>query len=161
MNSLGIDLKAGQKVILKKGILKPEYDSQDWRTVELVDNDSFGMSSYTTGTSILIRFRDGTETTWNAMQIESLVKPKWYVSKSAYSDQGLVVDESTGENIAVSYKKENAPILAAAPQAIDLLAETLDLLNNMASNDPHRLTKEAAIQDKIARFLDEVANSGN
>jgi len=38
----------------------------------------------------------------------------WYESNTG-NHQGLIVCEKTGENIAVSYDKKNAPILAAAP----------------------------------------------
>lgn len=84
-------------------------------------------------------------------------KKYWYAT-SASSDQGLIIDEETGKNVAVSYDKKDAPLLAAGKEAVELLAETLDLLNNMPSNDPQRLSKQAAMQDKIAEFLDRVNN---
>jgi hypothetical protein len=42
----------------------------------------------------------------------------WYVANTG-NHQGLVIDQDTGRNIAVAYDKEDAPLLAAAP---DLLA---------------------------------------
>ena len=51
---------------------------------------------------------------------------KWYESKSC-NDQGLVIDEETGENIAVSYKKENAALIAAAPEMRHILKHIITL----------------------------------
>jgi hypothetical protein len=36
----------------------------------------------------------------------------WYEAKNCNDSQGLVISEATGENIAVSYKKENAQLIA-------------------------------------------------
>lgn len=44
----------------------------------------------------------------------------WYESKTG-SHQGLIIAEETGENIAVSYKKENAALIAAAPELLAAL----------------------------------------
>jgi hypothetical protein len=53
----------------------------------------------------------------------------WYATKTSnIHDQGLVVDEDTGENIAVSYKMENAPVLAAAPDLFESLNELVELI---------------------------------
>ena len=41
----------------------------------------------------------------------------WYSSKTD-SHQGLVIDEDTGENIAVTFKKENAQLVASAPKLL-------------------------------------------
>jgi len=43
----------------------------------------------------------------------------WYKAHNCNNSQGLIIDEDTGENIAISYKVENAGLIAAAP---DLLA---------------------------------------
>ena len=48
----------------------------------------------------------------------------WYAKNSGGSDihgQGLIIDEKTGENIAIVYKKENAPLLSAAPDMAEVL----------------------------------------
>lgn len=75
----------------------------------------------------------------------------WYVA-STMNDQGLVVDENTGENIAITYKAENATLVASAPEAIRLLAETLDMLNNMTSKE-FSLGGDKPIRRKIESFL--------
>jgi hypothetical protein len=77
---------------------------------------------------------------------------KWYTANNSNDEQGLVIDESTGENIAVSYKAENASIIASAPEAISLLTETLDMLNNMTSSD-FSIGKDKPIRKKIEQFL--------
>lgn len=41
----------------------------------------------------------------------------WYKSNTG-NHQGLVVDQDTGESIAVTYKKENAGLVAAAPELL-------------------------------------------
>jgi hypothetical protein len=41
----------------------------------------------------------------------------WY-AKNTSSDQGLIIDEATGRNVAVAYDKADAPLLAAAPEML-------------------------------------------
>ncbi len=48
----------------------------------------------------------------------------WY-SGNTSGEQGLVICEATGKNIAVCYSKEDAPLVSAAP---DLLKALKDLL---------------------------------
>ena len=56
----------------------------------------------------------------------------WYAGNMGNDTQGLVCDENTGENIAVTYKAENAALVAAAP---DLLA-ALEFLVAAADTEP-------------------------
>lgn len=44
----------------------------------------------------------------------------WYVASTG-NHQGLVASESTGDNIAIAYDKQDAPLLAAAPDLLDAL----------------------------------------
>ena len=46
---------------------------------------------------------------------------KWYEAKMTNDHQGLVIDEETGENVAVSYKKENARLIASGPDMLEAL----------------------------------------
>ena len=46
----------------------------------------------------------------------------WHVA-SMGNHQGLIVDETTGENIAVAYDKANAPLIATAPELLALARE--------------------------------------
>lgn len=50
----------------------------------------------------------------------------WHAAKSA-NRQGLVVSESTGANIAVTYDKRDAAIVAAAPDLLDALQMLLKM----------------------------------
>ena len=43
---------------------------------------------------------------------------KWYTANAG--DQGLIIDEETGRNVAVSYDKKDAELIASSP---DLLEE--------------------------------------
>lgn len=51
---------------------------------------------------------------------ESTAKPRWYVGRTG-NCQGLVIEEGTGKNVAVAYAKEDAPLLAAAPEMLEAL----------------------------------------
>ena len=46
----------------------------------------------------------------------------WYVGKTG-NHQGLVIEEGTGRNVAVAYDKQDAPLLAAAPELLEALKE--------------------------------------
>jgi hypothetical protein len=51
---------------------------------------------------------------------------KWYVGSFTNAhDQGLVVDEHTGENIAVTYKKEYARLISQSPDMYEALKELI------------------------------------
>jgi hypothetical protein len=82
---------------------------------------------------------------------------KWYVANNSNDTQGLVISEETGENIAVTYKTENAPLIVNSHNALELLSETLDTLNNMTSNE-FSTGGDKSIRDKLSRFLDEINN---
>jgi hypothetical protein len=50
----------------------------------------------------------------------------WYTGRIYQDDahtQGLIIDEKTGENIAVTYDAKNAPIIAAAPEMLIVLQD--------------------------------------
>ena len=47
----------------------------------------------------------------------------WYATNAAGDAQGLVIAETTGANIAVTYRPEDAALVAAAP---DMLAALRD-----------------------------------
>jgi hypothetical protein len=82
---------------------------------------------------------------------------KWYVANNSNDTQGLVISEETGENIAVTYKAENAPLIANSHNAIELLVDVLDMLNNITTEDFSH-GKDFPVRDKISRFLDEINN---
>ncbi len=50
------------------------------------------------------------------------MKKKWHETKMGNDHQGLIIDEN-GKNIAVSYDKADARLIAAAPEMLDLCRE--------------------------------------
>jgi len=58
---------------------------------------------------------------------------KWYVAKTG-NHQRLIVDENTGESIAVVYEKENADVVAAAPDLLEAAECALSVLNMSIAN---------------------------
>jgi len=54
---------------------------------------------------------------------------KWYTGNTG-NHQGLIIDEETGENIAVAYKKENADLIAAAPELLKACKLAKDFIGN-------------------------------
>lgn len=59
----------------------------------------------------------------------------WY-SKSKEPGQGLIIHEETGKNIAVSYDKANAPLLAAAPELFVALKDVEECLFELYKENP-------------------------
>jgi hypothetical protein len=76
----------------------------------------------------------------------------WYANRNSNDTQGLIVNGDTGENIAVSYKAEHASLIASAPEAIDLLKETLNTLDNMTIEE-FALGRDKFIKRKIEALL--------
>lgn len=62
----------------------------------------------------------------------------WYATNAGNDYQGLVIDEATGANIAVSYDKTHATLIAAAPEMLEALKLALIL-------HPHNVTFQQAI----------------
>jgi hypothetical protein len=50
----------------------------------------------------------------------------WYTKSKADDRQGLIIDEKTGANIAVSYDAAHAPLIAAAPDLLQSCEELSD-----------------------------------
>jgi hypothetical protein len=59
----------------------------------------------------------------------------WYVASTG-NHQGLVIEETTGANIAVTYDKENAPLVAAAPRLLNALERMLDMFERHIAGEP-------------------------
>ena len=60
---------------------------------------------------------------------------KWYEAKMGNGHQGLIVDEATGETIAVTYRKENAAFIVKACNLHDELVDTLHYLETILSEE--------------------------
>ena len=56
----------------------------------------------------------------------------WYAANMGNDYQGLVIDEKTGANIAVTYDKRHAPFVAAAPAMYEALQDAYGKLCYLA-----------------------------
>lgn len=59
------------------------------------------------------------------------MEKKWYstiTNKDSAHEQGLIIEEETGNAIAVSYKPENAKLIAAAPELLKFAEDVLRYL---------------------------------
>ena len=57
----------------------------------------------------------------NAKHMDTEATPIWYRANMGNGHQGLVIDENTGRNVAVTYAKEDAAIVSAAPDMLEAL----------------------------------------
>jgi hypothetical protein len=55
----------------------------------------------------------------------------WYVARMGNDHQGLVIAEGSGANVAVTYDKADAPLVALAPEMLDSLSELAEVLDTM------------------------------
>jgi hypothetical protein len=69
------------------------------------------------------------------------MKRVWYTHSKKTNLQGLVIDETTGKNIAVTYEVEDAPLVAAAPELLEALKGALADLVALQSGMP-RISRE-------------------
>ena len=61
---------------------------------------------------------------------------KWYESKTG-NHQGLIIDEITGDNIAVSYDKKHAAMIAAAPDLLKASKMATRWIGKMIADNGH------------------------
>jgi hypothetical protein len=82
----------------------------------------------------------------------SVMKKSWYVAETG-NHQGLIIDEVTGKSIAVAYDKQNAPLLAAAPDLLDALQAAYEEMHYMAEggNSIPRRKATDLIEDTIRK----------
>jgi len=78
---------------------------------------------------------------------------RWYEAKMG-DQQGLIISEVTGENIAVTYKKENAAFIVKACNLHDELVEALEYFVELIENDIDtkiiKLTSDGALAQATA-----------
>jgi hypothetical protein len=63
----------------------------------------------------------------------------WYstiTNKGSAHEQGLIIEEETGNAIAVSYKPENAKLIAAAPELREAVRIVYSRVMNTNINTP-------------------------
>ncbi len=58
----------------------------------------------------------------------------WY-SANTGNEQGLIIDEETGRNVAVTYDKKDAALIAAAPELLAALQFLLQEYNQHIPED--------------------------
>lgn len=81
---------------------------------------------------------------------ESNEPAAWYEA-SAGNDQGLIIEEGSGRNVAVTYDKADAPLIAAAPA---MLAALQSIARVMDMSDP----ESDNFADSAADCLDALLN---
>jgi len=69
--------------------------------------------------------------------------------------QGLIVDETTGENIAVAYDKANAPLIAAAPELLALAREFESYLDLKLIGFRREYPEDHCIVQTAVRYLEQ------
>jgi len=71
------------------------------------------------------------------------INKSWYSKPTGCGGQGLVIDEATGNNIAVAYDETNGSLIAAAPDMLATLraiaADCEDYLNDDLDMDAGEL----------------------
>lgn len=62
----------------------------------------------------------------------------WYATKPGNPYQGIVIDERTGANIAVTYDKEYADLIASAPDLLQMVRNLVDLASMRGRLDDYK-----------------------
>lgn len=68
-----------------------------------------------------------------------MIRPDWYTASTS-GDQGLVIEESTGRNVAVTYRASDAPLVAAAPAMLAALQAAWAMLPAIDPRSPNMAT---------------------
>lgn len=76
------------------------------------------------------------------MKSETQQSTRWYAAKMGNDHQGLVIEEGTGRNVAVTYDVKDAPLVALAPQMADMLAEAERTLRWAVQESRGKVRKE-------------------
>ena len=71
----------------------------------------------------------------------------WYAKTNEL--QGMVFDEKTGETIAVSYKPDNAQLIASAPKLLEMLKQLLEV------SDLHTFNHMNMKANRLIREIEE------
>lgn len=72
----------------------------------------------------------------------------WYAARGS-GGQGIVIEEGTGRNVAVTYEEKDAPLAAAAPDMAELLTKVLQSLDDEGSVDVTEISAVRALLAKI------------
>ena len=76
----------------------------------------------------------------------------WYVASTG-NHHGLVVEEATGRNVAVTYNKADTPLVSAAPELLEALHDCLTQEGACAivEGTAERLLRRLREIDRVAR----------
>ena len=88
----------------------------------------------------------------------------WYTKNKPHDAQGLVIEESTGRTVAVTYDPKDAPLVAAAPQLAEAATELLNAhmavlqanMNGTLSMQVEANKREVAARDALRAVLAEI-----
>lgn len=69
----------------------------------------------------------------------------WYGKNAGNDHQGLVIDETTGRNVAVAYDREDTALLSAAPDLLDALKSLTRVYEGATGQDVFTGRAKAAI----------------
>jgi hypothetical protein len=85
----------------------------------------------------------------------------WYstiTNKGSAHEQGLIIEEKTGNAIAVCYNPENAKLIAAAPELLEALQA---LINSPIDNADHHHRTLMDAERAISKATEYRANVAN
>lgn len=77
---------------------------------------------------------------------------KWYsktTNTGSPHEQGLVIDETTGRNVAVTYDPKDAPLIAAAPEMKDALDDANIILDSINRQVGGKSNAVRIVLDKV------------
>ena len=80
---------------------------------------------------------------------------RWHVSNTG-NHQGLVIDENTGETIAVTYKAENAPLVAKAPELLEKLKSLLETYEQVLTDHVYDEDNGDEISPEDKRYVSDI-----
>lgn len=73
----------------------------------------------------------------------------WYEAKMGNDHQGLVVEETTGVNIAVVYDRKHTALLAAAPDMLAALKQAAAVYGDLRPADGANIDSLSAYQNML------------
>lgn len=84
------------------------------------------------------------------------VPTRWHAAKMGNDYQGLVIDDATGANIAVTYDVKHAPLVAAAPELAAFTRKVADMGRLSYSN--LKAADFKALVDDARSILSSITN---
>jgi len=79
---------------------------------------------------------------------------KWYAANTG-NHQGLIIDEESGRSIAVSYEKEDANLIAAAPELLKACELALEVHPTKNSQEDYVSAIKEILQPAINKAKEE------